>query len=169
MSQEEVTVVIRDYLASDVPEIRRLFTENLQHLRCLKSVDKSVKRAVKEFDDMPKHFTCGGVNTFWVAEDPKTSRLVGIIGLKATSLEGVGELVRMSVEPAARRRGIARRLVGHVEAEAARLGLKWVMLQTLSLLEGALALYASLGYTRDQEQNIGELVLVEMSKSVQTN
>ena len=58
----------------------------------------------------------------------------------------VGELKRMYVAPAARRRGIARALLGHLEGEARKLGATWLRLETGLHQPEALALYASAGY-----------------------
>jgi GNAT superfamily N-acetyltransferase len=58
----------------------------------------------------------------------------------------VGELKRMYVAPAARRRGIARAMLDHLEREARKLGATWLRLETGLHQPEALALYASAGY-----------------------
>lgn len=58
----------------------------------------------------------------------------------------VGALKRMFVVAAARRRGIARALLAHLEREARALGVTWLRLETGLLQPEALALYASAGY-----------------------
>jgi GNAT superfamily N-acetyltransferase len=58
----------------------------------------------------------------------------------------VGELKRMYVVPAARRRGIARALLDHLEHEARKLGATLLRLETGLHQPEALALYASAGY-----------------------
>jgi GNAT superfamily N-acetyltransferase len=58
----------------------------------------------------------------------------------------VGELKRMYVVPAARRRGIARSLLEHLEREACKLGATRLRLETGLHQPEALALYASAGY-----------------------
>lgn len=60
---------------------------------------------------------------------------------------GIGELKRMYVVPAARRRGIARALLEHLECEARALGATRLRLETGLSQPEALALYASAGYT----------------------
>ncbi|HWF42890.1 MAG TPA: GNAT family N-acetyltransferase, partial [Acidothermaceae bacterium] len=59
---------------------------------------------------------------------------------------GVGELKRMYVVPGARRRGIARALLEHLEHEARRLGATRLRLETGLRQPEAIALYASAGY-----------------------
>lgn len=59
----------------------------------------------------------------------------------------VGELKRMYVVPAARRRGVARALLGHLENEAHKLGATRLRLETGLHQPEAIALYASAGYT----------------------
>jgi GNAT superfamily N-acetyltransferase len=58
----------------------------------------------------------------------------------------VGELKRMYVVPAARRRGIARALLAHLECEARELGATRLRLETGLHQPEAIALYASSGY-----------------------
>lgn len=59
---------------------------------------------------------------------------------------GVGELKRMYVVPAARRRGIARALLEHLENEARALGVTRLRLETGLHQPEAIALYANAGY-----------------------
>jgi GNAT superfamily N-acetyltransferase len=75
--------------------------------------------------DAGQPVACGGV------------RLVG---------DDVGELKRMYVVPAARRRGIARALLDHLEREARKLGAMRLRLETGLHQPEALALYANAGY-----------------------
>jgi GNAT superfamily N-acetyltransferase len=58
----------------------------------------------------------------------------------------VGELKRMYVVPGARRRGIARAMLGHLEREARQLGATRLRLETGLHQPEALELYASSGY-----------------------
>jgi GNAT superfamily N-acetyltransferase len=59
---------------------------------------------------------------------------------------GIGELKRMYVVPAARRRGVARALLDHLEQQARTLGATRLRLETGLHQPEALALYASAGY-----------------------
>lgn len=60
--------------------------------------------------------------------------------------EGVAEVKRVYVEPAFRRRGIARAVMAALEDGAARAGLRSVVLNTGRQQPEAVALYADLGY-----------------------
>lgn len=62
----------------------------------------------------------------------------------------VGELKRMYVIPAARRRGIARALLEHLEHQARALGATRLRLETGLNQPEAIALYASAGYVDGQ-------------------
>jgi GNAT superfamily N-acetyltransferase len=72
-------------------------------------------------------------------------QLVACGGVRLVEAE-VGELKRMYVVPAARRRGIARALLHHLEGEARTLGATRLRLETGLHQPEALALYASDGY-----------------------
>ena len=60
--------------------------------------------------------------------------------------DGRAEMKRVYVEPAFRRRGLAQVLVDAVEADAARAGIRLLVLNTGPEQPEALALYAVLGY-----------------------
>jgi GNAT superfamily N-acetyltransferase len=59
-----------------------------------------------------------------------------------------GELKRMYVLPEARGRGLGRRVLVELEAEAKRLGYRALVLETGDLQEAALGLYVSAGFER---------------------
>jgi len=59
-----------------------------------------------------------------------------------------GELKRMYVLPEARGRGLGRRVLAELEAEARRLGYRALVLETGDRQEAALGLYVSAGYER---------------------
>ena len=67
-------------------------------------------------------------------------------GIKRLDAE-TAEIKRMYVVPAARRRGLARVLLGALEEAARRRGYRIVRLDTGPLQPHAVALYASAGYT----------------------
>jgi GNAT superfamily N-acetyltransferase len=66
-------------------------------------------------------------------------------GLKRLS-EGVGEIKRMYVVPAARRRGLARVLLAALEAEALARGYGVVRMDTAAKHQHAMAFYEAEGY-----------------------
>lgn len=59
-----------------------------------------------------------------------------------------GELKRMYVRPELRGRGLGRRVLGELEAEARRLGYHAVVLETGDRQQEALGLYLAAGYER---------------------
>ena len=62
--------------------------------------------------------------------------------------EGIGEIKRMFVEPEARGRGIARKILRELETIAERAGYNAVWLETGTLQPEAVALYETSGYKR---------------------
>lgn len=67
-------------------------------------------------------------------------------GALKTIAPGVGEVKRMWIHPELRGRGAGRRLLQALEAQAVRLGLRTLKLDTSRHLDEALALYRSAGY-----------------------
>ena len=82
----------------------------------------------------------------YLREPPGSRQPVACAGVRM-SAPGLAELKRMYVRPAARRRGIARRLLAAAETEAARLGAQLLRLETGLRQPEAIALYESAGYT----------------------
>jgi GNAT superfamily N-acetyltransferase len=70
-----------------------------------------------------------------------------------TLATALGEVKRMYVVPAARRRGIARRLLGALEDVAASLGHTRVRLDTNAVQPEAVALYHACGYVEIADYN----------------
>ena len=71
---------------------------------------------------------------------------LGIVAL--ADMGDYGEIKSLFVAPAARGRGLARRLLAHAEAEARALALPCLRLETGNLLTAALALYEGAGFSR---------------------
>ncbi len=70
---------------------------------------------------------------------------LGCIGLRQLS-PGVGEIKRLYIVPSARGRHVGRLLVEGMIAAAAQLGYAKLLLDTLSDMQAARALYASVGF-----------------------
>lgn len=66
---------------------------------------------------------------------------VPVLGVSETA-----EVKRMYVVPRAQRRGLARRMLAHLEATAAEAGVEVLVLETGTLQPEAIALYTSAGY-----------------------
>ncbi|NDV02505.1 GNAT family N-acetyltransferase [Pseudoroseicyclus tamaricis] len=79
---------------------------------------------------------------FWVAWAEGAA--IGCCGLKGHG--DWGEVKRLWVSPSARGLGLARRFMAAVEAEAARLGMAQLRLDTNSALPEAVALYRRAGW-----------------------
>jgi len=100
------------------------------------------------YDDQENHLTpvedlAGPQARFWLA------RLDGIpVGCAALRLfPDYGEVKRFYVRPELRGRGVAKQLLDAVEAEAHRLGLPVLKLETGPAQMAAVALYGSRGFT----------------------
>ena len=74
---------------------------------------------------------------------------VGCIGLRPFS-DGVGELKRLYVVPAFRRRGLAHALVSASIQAAQRIGYAGLVLDTIASMHAAIALYESFGFRRTE-------------------
>jgi GNAT superfamily N-acetyltransferase len=89
----------------------------------------------------------GAFLLLWEAEEP-----VACGGLRTLG-PGLGEIKRMYVVPAARRRGHARRLLGALETAAREAGLTRVQLDTNAQQPEALLLYEACGYREIPDYN----------------
>ena len=77
-----------------------------------------------------------------VRDDDRALACGGVCRFDATR----AELKRMYVRPEVRGRGFGRRLLVELEAEAARLGYRGIVLETGEAQQEALGLYVSAGY-----------------------
>lgn len=64
-----------------------------------------------------------------------------------------GEIKRMWIAPSARGRGVGRRLLDELERHVARLGYGHIVLDTNEVLDEAIAMYTSAGYTEIDRYN----------------
>jgi len=80
---------------------------------------------------------------FWIAS--RDGEALGCGGIKHFA-DGIGEVKRMYVVPSARRSGVARVVLGEVEAEGRRRGYRELRLETGVRQPEAIALYRSAGF-----------------------
>jgi GNAT superfamily N-acetyltransferase len=135
LSTEHITV---EPARLDQPDAEALVGALLDELR---------ERYGEEDPDHPSVHELAGPagGTFLLAR--VEGRPVGCGGLRRHE-DDVAELKRMYVVPEGRRRGVARVLLAALEAQAARLGYRAVVLETGVRQPESLALYESHGYHR---------------------
>ena len=99
---------------------------------------------------------CAGIEVF-VAREAAADAQIARHGLERPALgmvalvdhaDGPGEIKRMFVLESARGRGVARALLGPLEARATERGIRLLLLETGTEHTAALSLYLSLGYRR---------------------
>jgi GNAT superfamily N-acetyltransferase len=95
----------------------------------------------EDFDDPRGQFFVGYLDGVPVATGAWRRSTVVALGATVTA-----EVKRMYVVPAAQRRGIARRMLAHLEATAAAAGIEGMVLETGLEQPEAIALYTSSGY-----------------------
>jgi ribosomal protein S18 acetylase RimI-like enzyme len=115
----------------------------------------------KPFNNIQKdYFNKGG--RFWVVEDIKENKIIGMIGLKIIS-PNIGKMKSLRVHPNYRRQGIAKKLVSILEKYAEDKEIKKIILgvgDDENFLP-ATKLYKSLGYkfTHKKEKAPGATAL----------
>lgn len=95
----------------------------------------------------------GGLPAVSIFEPPNGAFFIGRVDGEPVACGGIArydettaEIRRMYVVPAARGRGLSRRVLGALEDEARALGYSFVRLETGNLQEGAIGLYVSAGF-----------------------
>ena len=94
-----------------------------------------------DFEDPQGRFYVGYLDGTPVATGAWRRSSVRALGAEVTA-----EVKRMYVVPAAQRRGVARRMLVHLEATAAEAGIEAMVLETGMKQPEAIALYTSSGY-----------------------
>ena len=95
-----------------------------------------------ELSHLPQEYGPPG-GAFFLGMEQDVS--VGCVGLRRFA-DQVGEMKRLYIAPAARGKGAGRRLARAAIGEAASLGYRKLVLDTLPSMKEAQALYASLGF-----------------------
>lgn len=133
-------MVVRKYEERDRDTVIRLFRD---FMREMGDFPEYVQRAIAEELGRIAAYYAGGA--FWVAE--LEGAVVGMVGIERHS-DRAGELRRMIVDRAHRRRGVGRALLATAESFCRDAGYAAIVLSTSELQQPAMRLYEASGYRR---------------------
>ena len=145
-------IEIRAFAAEDADQVRELFIRVNRRLappELKEAFEGYIALSLREEIDRIADYYAEKDGGFWVAVDG--SHVVGMFGLEPSSATAM-ELRRMYVDPDARRRGIARKMLREAEEECRRRNRPTLELSTSELQGDALSLYRSAGYLLDREE-----------------
>lgn len=131
---------IRPATNADAPAVRALIFAVLQEY----GLEPDPSGTDADLDDLEGQYAARG-GMFEVVEDEQ-GRIIGSVGLYPEP-EGVVELRKMYLHPAARGRGLGKTLLERALAAARAKGFRRVELETAGVLESAIALYRRYGFT----------------------
>lgn len=106
------------------------------------NIDLSFQNFAHELEHLTSEYAAPA-GVFLLAEE--NGVYVGCVGLRQFS-DGVGEIKRLYVVPAARGRGVGRLLANGIVTAAEQLGYARLLLDTLYSMKEAQSLYMSLGF-----------------------
>ena len=151
-----MAALIRRYADSDLDAVRALFirvNRELAPTHLASSFESYIARSLaEEIERVPAYYG-ERHGSFWVATDG--SGIIGMFGLERADAT-TAELRRMYVDPAARRRGIARQMLAFAEDFARRQRCAVIVLSTSELQSAAICLYRNSGYRLVQEAIVAE-------------
>jgi GNAT superfamily N-acetyltransferase len=153
----DAEVTIRRFTEHDTAHVRELFiTVNrlLSPPDLRDAFEVYIQRALAEEIDRISAYYGERDGCFWVAV--MGDRVVGTFGLERASNDAM-ELRRMYVDPSARRRGIARRMLQFAEDECRSRNVSRIELSTAEIQQAALALYRNAGYRLVREETVEAL------------
>ena len=148
----ESVIDIRPFKIDDAVHVRDLFVRVNRQLApppMKQAFEDYIAASLREEIDQIDSYYGRRQGGFWVAVEGE--KVVGMFGLEPSSTEAM-ELRRMYVEPDARRRGIARRMLGFAEDECRRRNRFRMDLSTSELQGDALLLYRNAGYQLVREE-----------------
>ncbi|MDQ6814698.1 MAG: GNAT family N-acetyltransferase [Bacteroidota bacterium] len=119
--------------------IKELFVEYLYELNedlCFQSFDSELENPLKKYGE-PNGFLLLG---YWNDEP------AGCIGLQQLPQQGICEMKRLFVRPRFRHFGVGAELISALLKEAATMGYKKMVLDTLERLQPAIQLYKKHGF-----------------------
>jgi putative acetyltransferase len=124
--------------SDDWRSARRLIEEYAASL----DLDLSFQNIAHELDHLDSEYA-PPTGAFLLAD--AEGAWVGCVGVRRFA-EGVGEIKRLYVGPAARGLGVGKLLARAIIADGKRLGYPRLLLDTLPSMKGAIALYQALGF-----------------------
>ena len=133
------------HLPDEVPAVRALFREYAAGL----GVDLCFQNFEAELANLPGDYA-PPAGRLLVAD--VSSELVGCVAIRPQA-PGVCELKRLYVKPSHRGRGLGRRLLEALLAEAVVAGYREAVFDTLESMTAALTLYRSLGFAETEPYN----------------
>lgn len=152
----------RSYQSKDKDKVQLLNQQSSTKLLTDYAEDKKPLSNIQE-----DYFDKGG--HFWVVEEAKENKLIGMIGLKIISHD-IGKMKSLRVDPNYRRQGIAKKLIAILEEYAKDKGIKKIILGVGSDKDSlpAIKLYQSVGYkfTHKKEKVPGVIALYYEKKLV---
>jgi putative acetyltransferase len=153
----DAEVTIRPFAEQDAAQVREMFiTVNrlLSPPNLRDAFEVYIEHALVEEIDRISAYYGERDGCFCVAVTGDT--VVGTFGLERASDDAM-ELRRMYVDPSARRRGIARRMLQFAEDECRRRNISRLQLSTAEIQQAALALYRNAGYRVVHEKTVEAL------------
>ena len=148
----ESAIEIRPFGIGDAEHVRDLFVRVNRLLappQMKQAFEDYIATSLREEIDQIDSYYSRKRGGFWVAVHGE--RVVGMFGLETSSTEAM-ELRRMYVDPDARRRGIARKMLSFAEDECRRRNRPRMDLSTSELQGDALTLYRNNGYRLVREE-----------------
>lgn len=139
MTQAPPFTIAEAATAADLDAVRVLFGAYAASL----PVDLTYQDFVTELATLPGKYA-PPAGTLLLARD-RAGAAIGCVGLRPLA-EGVAEMKRLYVDPAARGLGLGRILMDAVIAAAERLGYRELRLDTLPTMAAAIAMYRAAGF-----------------------
>jgi putative acetyltransferase len=141
-----VSIEVRFVTAAEVPDVIELVTAALAEFGLVFGRGAATD---DELRSLPGSYIAQG-GAFWVAR-AATGDLLGTCGVSPVAAETY-ELRKMYLRPAARGHGLGTRLLEVATTWAREAGGRWLVLDTIDAMTGAIAFYEANGFLRDDRQ-----------------
>lgn len=165
---------VRSYVPADRDRVLQLFVEGMQEnietsppdvRRVIedserKFIEWSLQDDLADIDAVYMSCTASPRSHFWVlveciegpeGEQDQREVIQGMVGLYRVN-DDYAKVRRMSIAPAVRRQGLARRLLDHIIDYASKEGFRRVVLSTGQYMSAANALYTTYGFIKTKEE-----------------